>query len=511
VSLLCFYATGAPAQAIAAGDPGGRPNIVVVMTDDQTSESMSEAVMPRTRRLIASRGTEFENFIVSSPQCCPSRATFLTGQYGHNNGVLSNNDGYAALRHKANVLPAWLRRAGYRTAHVGKFLNGYGNAVNHEADVAPGWDRWYTLLEPFRYYDYSISDDGTRLRFGDGPEDYLSDVLTREATRVVHRWGDDRRPFFLSLDYFAPHAQGVGSDPPCTNSAIPASRDMGFFDGLELPMPPSFNEADVTDKPSFVRDLPSLSEERIADIARKHQCRHESLRAVDRGVARVVHALRRTDALRRTVVVFTTDNGFFAGEHRVPGGKVLPYEEAIRLPLLVRVPRAFRDGAPRIPAADELVANVDLAPTILRLAGGAPCRAPGSCRTLDGRSLLPLARGEGNWPADRAVVLEYSGGGSIELQGVGPCSFRGLRTPVSLYVRYTRERDPATESCVPADEREHYELQPDPYELANLYPAPPGSDAELVEEALIQRLAALRNCSGIAPRDPPAPGRANCE
>ncbi|MCI0634331.1 MAG: sulfatase-like hydrolase/transferase, partial [Actinobacteria bacterium] len=160
VAVLATAAATGPLAPGAAKD-GKRPNIVVVVTDDQTLASLSAATMPSTVALIGGGGTEFTNAVVTTPLCCPSRASMLTGQYAHNHGTLGNTPGYQALRQKANTLPVWLRRAGYVTAHVGKYLNRYKASVEHPTEVAPGWDEWHTVIDPagkfVRYYDYRLS------------------------------------------------------------------------------------------------------------------------------------------------------------------------------------------------------------------------------------------------------------------------------------------------------------------------------------------------------------------
>ena len=173
-ALLLVAVVAAPA---AARSPTKQPNIVVITTDDQTLASLSAATMPNTLESIGAGGTEFTNAVVTTPLCCPSRATLLTGQYAHNHRTLANNPGYEDLRDKRNTLPVWLHRAGYVTAHVGKYLNGYKAAADRPRDVAPGWDQWHTVLDPrkyVRYYGYKLAVTGELTRVGSKPRDYIT-------------------------------------------------------------------------------------------------------------------------------------------------------------------------------------------------------------------------------------------------------------------------------------------------------------------------------------------------
>ncbi len=211
------------------------------------------------------------------------------------------------------------------------------------------------------------------------------------------------------------------------------------------------------------------------------------------------------------MIIFMSDNGFFHGEHRLPAQKGLLYEEAVRVPLLIRLPEALRDGAPRTAIVAEPVANIDLAPTILELVGGRPCRSASKCRVIDGRSLLGLLRGdESGWPEDRDVLLEVTqrsdrkGDDSL-------CSYIGVRNANSTFIEHVRAPDPQTETCVPSDEVESYDREADEFQLENLAPADPGTPAFELERRLAARLAELEDCAGIEGRDPLPPSGHYCE
>jgi N-acetylglucosamine-6-sulfatase len=492
-----------------------RPNIVVVTTDDQTLASMNAITMPNVAGLREIGATEFTDAVVTTPVCCPSRATMLTGQYAHNHGVLANTPGYADLRGKANTLPVWLRRAGYATAHVGKYLNRYVSSVDERGEVAPGWDEWHTVLDParkyVRYYGYRLAVNGEVERVGKRPRDYITRVINRRAARMIRKRVPRRKPLYLQVDHRAPHTEaGVNSGGACGGLVPPDPRDALAFAGEPLPRPPSFDEEDVSDKPTFVRSLPRLSGEVTSRVELGYRCALASLRGVDRGVGRIVSELRGTRELANTAIVFTSDNGFFFGEHRIPEQKTRPYEEALRVPLLIRAPKRALGGSPAVGEAAEPVANIDLAPTILDLAGAKPCRRRSRCRVLDGRSLTGLIRGDGAWPAKRGILLEFDAGERARRAKV--CRYQGVRAGGHTYVVHAAIADPVTGACVPTEQVEHYDLTADPFQLDNLHPEDPGSAQGEVARDLLRKLAELRGCVGIAGRDPaPAGGARHCE
>ncbi|MGH2967854.1 MAG: sulfatase family protein, partial [Solirubrobacteraceae bacterium] len=334
LALLCL-----PGAASAAP-----PNVLVVETDDQTVADM--AAMPRTRELIGERGVTFRNSVVSLSQCCPSRATLLTGQYAHNHGVLDVRrpfGGYDRLR-GAETLPVWLQRAGYATAVVGKYLNGYG--ARDRFEVPPGWSEFHGLLggETYRFYDYTLNSNGALHRFGGAPADYQTDMITDRAERLIGSMSSAPRPWFLWVTYVAPHVARPRDlmDPVALASTVPAPRHRNAFTGAAMPRGPAFDEPDVRDKPPAIRRRPRLGTALEAQLQETWRQRRAGLLAVDEGVARLLGKLGAAGTLDDTLIVFTSDNGYLLGEHRVPSGKVLPYEPSIRVPLLVRGP-----GIPR--------------------------------------------------------------------------------------------------------------------------------------------------------------------
>jgi N-acetylglucosamine-6-sulfatase len=441
-----------------------KPNVLVILTDDQTVESMR--VMAGVRAELGAAGTAFERSFVSNPLCCPSRATLYTGQYTHNHGVIGNRPpegGYGRLD-KREWLPVWLQRAGYHTVHIGKFMNRYGQD-SPPTEVPPGWNEWYTSVDPstYSFTQYQLNENGV-VSWG---SKYSTDEYSDRAVDAVERLAPRTEPFFLSVAYLAPHSgrPAESDDPAGLATPMPAPRHRDAFAAEPLPASPAFDEADVSDKPSFVRRLPRLSAERTAAVTEMYRQELESLLAVDEGVVRVVGALRAAGELDNTLIVFTSDNGFLHGEHRVPYGKVMVYEPSIRVPLILRGP-----GVPAGERRRQLVTNADLAPTILEAAGAVPAG-----RVPDGRSLFPLLRDRGlAW--GRELLVQ----GAPGYQAV---AYAALRNDRFVYAEHDN------------GERELYDLRRDPHQLSNVVGEPRYA---AVEGRLAERLAALHACAGPA-------------
>lgn len=463
----------------------GGPNFLVVLVDDQATNSFKRRYMPQTFRWIVDPGTRFTNGLAAPPLCCPDRAGFLTGQYPHGSGVFSNHPGYPDLREKGNTLPVWLARAGYRTAMVGKYLNHYYGAEG--LDPAPGWGTWFSQTNREQYYDYPISDNGVEREYGSDRADYSTDVFSGRAAQFVTDAARQKRPFFLWLTPNAPH--GVrDSGPACGNHnpQPPTGRSARRLKGTPPPQSPSFDERDVSDKPAAIARLPRVSPRDVRHLDRSWRCTLATMSAADKGVGRVMRALQRSGELGNTIVFYMSDNGFYFGEHRILSGKQYPYEPGLRVPYAVRVPAAYR-GGPQPSASGDVVSEVDATATILDYAGGIPACVAARCRRVDGRSLRPLVGGSGRWPSGRGVLAEIAAD-----QG----AYSAIRTERWVYVRY----DDA--------ESELYDLRRDPGELRNLAGKPAYA---AIEARLRARLARLRKCSGAAGVDHPANGKPLCE
>ena len=452
------------------------------MTDDQTFADLD--AMPATRSLVGDAGATFARSYVSYPLCCPSRATYLTGRYAHNHGVRSTvpPEGGVEKLDDRRTLPVWLEEAGYDTAHIGKYLNGYG--LRRRATVPPGWTDWHgaVVKSTYQMWGYTLFENGALNTYGDfldeDPALYQTDVYRDKALDVIEahgpRGGDDD-PFFLSLNVLAPHGEVTWPGGTTNPYVRPAPRHVGRF-ALQAPFSLAFDELDVSDKPPYVRRQRRLGPGARARITLDFQARRESLLAVDEAVQAIVETLQRTGQLERTYIVFTSDNGFFQGEHRIPKGKYLAYDAASHVPLLIRGP-----GIPAGTVSEELSANVDLAPTLLDatgVAGDGP---------FDGRSLLPFARDPAR-RTRRPVLHEGLIAGDTDRDTGGPGSRRNkagtyfaIRTSRYLHVRWR------------GGGRELYDLAYDPFELDSVQ-----SDPRYVgvRNALSDALSELRRCEG---------------
>ena len=432
--------------------PPPRPNIVFILTDDQRWDALSS--MPNVERELVAHGVTFDDAVVDDPLCCPSRSSFLTGQYVSHTGVWENGPpqgGYPGFRDGSTVA-TWLHAAGYRTALFGKYLNRYTGTR-----VPPGWDRFGAFVgSGASFYDnYRFGVDGSITLHGDAPADYSTTVISDMALSFLDQ---TRQRFFLYLAPYAPHEPNT-----------PSPQDRGTFRTVPPWRPgPGYFEPDVTDKPTWVRRLPPRTPGRDASIGALRRRTYQTLAAVDRMVGRVVEELRRTGRLADTMIVFASDNGYSWGEHRWVN-KLAPYEESIRIPLIVRY-----DPWTATPRHDDhLVGNIDLAPTFAQMAGAAS-------RGTDGRSLVRLLRPSGSplrWR--EAFLVESIHGGRMP-------SYCELRTTRYAYIVYARGIS------------ELYDLRLDPYELRNLA-LDPSTDA--LRASLLAELARL--C------DPPPPGFAS--
>jgi N-acetylglucosamine-6-sulfatase len=432
------------------------PNIVVIMTDDQ-EDTGSTAYMPKMLSLIANEGVTFKNSFVNLPLCAPSRSSFLTGQAAHNHGIKANSPldqgGWESFKSKeANSLPVWLQAAGYKTALIGKYLNRYGQQTTWGAWLAwlgswigvefkgttignprdwvpPGWNLWYAFTgSRVRYYDYWINENGKILSFDHRASDYSTDVLTERAVQFIQDQADSRAPFFLYVAPKTVHAQGP--------RAIPSPKYEQTFNDVHLPENPSFNERELRRKALKAPRLGAKSKE---DLDLSYRAELQSLQSVDDLVAAVVDALRDTNKLDDTVLIYTSDNGFLFGDHRLIG-KSAAYEGSIKVPLLMRGP-----GIPEHETRDQLVSNLDLVATILDLAHAKP-GVP-----LDGRSLTPLFTASGApW---RSALLFESPVTRFEPKAN---RYSGVRTANRKYVKYGSGFE------------ELFDLAADPHELKNV-------------------------------------------
>jgi N-acetylglucosamine-6-sulfatase len=452
VIVLGFALLQKPANSYAQSN---KPNIVFIIADDLDSESMNH--LPRLQSLLVDRGTTFANSFASLALCCPSRASILRGQYAHNTEIFTNDapgGGFQKFRdlgREESTIAAWLRDAGYRTALMGKYLNGYPLTTY----VPPGWDEWYGVVGGINFFNYSLNENGNVVRYGSEPEAYLTDVLREKAADFVLRTAPTGQPFFIYIAPYAPH-----------QPATPAPRHQDAFLGVQAPRTPSFNEQDVSDKPLWVRNTQLRTPTQIAQLDELYRRRLQSMLAVEDLVERLIEILKEARQLENTYIVFTADNGFHLAQHRLPAGKNSAYEEDIRVPLIVRGPRVPAKGV-----VEQLAVNIDLAPTFAELGGA---ETPDF---VDGRSLVRFLR-------DREPSTENWRQGFLLEAGfiTGNRVFQGIRGKGFTYVEYLN-----------TGERELYDLERDPYQLQSLHDA--------AEPAVMNQLAAwlasLRECAGV--------------
>ena len=518
----------------------GRPNIVLIQTDDQTFDQLDAEyqvpgggtvqAMPNTRALIGDKGATFNQYYTPYSLCGPSRVSLLTGRFAHNSKVRGNvppNGGYPGFANRAaynHNIATWLQAAGYRTIHVGKFLNAYGDApYDNGTSVPPGWNAWHSTVKSdtnHYFYGYSLNNNGKiEGPYGDsgswdtreyGQRDdfgcpyaplnglpclYETDVFSRIASEEMFGTPEGT-PFYLQLDYSAPHGDFRRPAGP-----EPAPRHNETFAGVQVPHNSSegFNEGNVNDKPRFIREAPYVSPTEAHTYRVYYQKALESLRSVDDGVKQLVDTLGAMHRLRNTYIIFISDNGFFYGEHRLTGGKFLAYEPSSHLPMLIRGP-GVKPGS----ETDQLASTVDIAPTILELA------RTKADKSIDGESLYPFAHNP-ELRNSRPLLfesfvqtddVEQNGGAGSNPEGVSygrtstdagasvvapPKNYYGIRLGQYKYIEW------------PEGEKELYDLEKDPFELnnkirdKNFFP---------IRGFLHRELARLQECVGFRCRQP---------
>lgn len=494
-------APGVPPTFVAKADvtvvpKSNRPNFLFILVDDLDAKLGSMQYVPHIQELLAAQGMTIDNFLISTPVCCPSRSSFLRGQYAQNHQVYTNAaplggfDKFYALHNETSTLATWLQAAGYNTALFGKYLNGYPFADNRTY-IPPGWNEWISPARgtPYKEFNYYMNENGTLVGYGLGDNEYMTDVLSQKTDDYLHSIASDTKPFFIYLAPYAPH-----------EPAVPAPRDANLFSNLQVPRTPSFNEADVSDKPGGIHGDPLLDASQIANMDDLYRQRIRSMQAVDEMVVRLINTLRETGKLDNTYIIFASDNGYHLGQHRLYAGKGTPYEEDIVVPFIIRGP-----GIPaNLEIKDSIAGNTDIAPTIAELAGVVPPAF------VDGRSLVPLWSTNPS-PSDwrKGYLIEYYGSESVSgyeshlistgivdqlreppdpeqlLQSAPPLAdFFAVRTPQYMYAEY------------PSGERELYDLKQDPYELNNI--------ASTADPNLLSQFSAwlkeLVKCSGASCR-----------
>ena len=473
----------------SARQPDGRPNIVLILTDDMRVADLP--YLPAVQELLVDQGATFTNFAAAAPGCGPARASIFRGQYPHSHGVLRGSGDHGGLErfrglgNEESNVATWLHDAGYHTALVGKYLNGYGSTPEL-LTIPPGWDDWYGVSNE-GYSRFTINEQGTEVRYTSrqprskrkrkaqkAREQHLTDVLAEKALQIIADVAPTGQPFFMQISPRAPHGP-----------VEPSSRHLEAFPDIALPDHVAMNEADVSDKPNWVQVLPEMSEEDLAKLRDEFRARLQSLLAVDELVAGVVAELEAQGVLENTYILFSSDNGFGMGEHRVAQEKGSPYEEAVMVPMVMRGP-GIAPGTTR----DLLASQVDLAPTFAAWGGA---EVPDF---VEGRNLAEILAGE-PVPDDWRKFQFIEHHTNIRDRKEKQPAFEALRTPHMVYVMYA------------TGEEELYDLAKDPHQAENQVAA--------VDPEWLAQLHAITEdmwvCSGETCRAieqhplPPWPGR----
>ncbi|GAA2532334.1 sulfatase family protein [Winogradskya humida] len=437
-----------------------RANVVFVLVDDLAMNLVE--YMPHVREL-AAQGTSFTDYTVTDSLCCPSRTSILTGKYPHNTGVFTNtgpDGGFATFQRLGNgnsTFATDLRQAGYRTAFLGKYINGYFPKSKH---IAPGWSTWAAGGDAYTEFNYDLLEDGRIRHYGTKPGDYLTDVLSRKASSFISSSAAAGQPFLVEVSTYAPHL-------PYT----PAPRDAAAFKEVKAPRGPSFGKLPTDATPWLAGHTP-LTVQDIQLIDHDFRERVRAVQAVDRMIGALRDTLVKAGVAGRTVVVFTSDNGLHMGEHGLNPGKQTPFDTDINVPLIAAGPGIVPGATVTVPAE-----NIDLRPTFDELAGVTP---PAD---VDGASLMPLLRGEN--PAWRSVALIEHHGPPTDpsdpdkqpWRNGNPPDYQAIRGAAFTYAEYG---DGA---------REFYDNNADPDQLHNVV-------RTLPPEKLAQLHATLKNLSG---------------
>lgn len=469
------------ALAIAAAPAtGARPNIVFILVDDLRWDDLgctgnTFVHTPNIDR-IGREGVIFREAFATTPLCSPSRASILTGVYPHTHGITDNTDRSAAS-HKLATFPQALQRAGYETAYLGKWHMG------NDSSPRPGFDSWACLEGQGDSYDPALNADGKVIK----AKGYVTDVLTERAVDFLKR--PRTKPFLLFFAHkamhpqTAQHADGSLSDPTASNF-VPAERHKNLYAGVTIPRRPNFDDT-LEGKPALQRAIPGLPPLSPATGSSDASIlgRLRMLASVDESTGAVLKTLEETGQLAHTIIVVTSDHGYFYGEHGLSVERRLAYEETIRIPLLVRYPEIIKAGEKR----DQIVTTLDFAPTLLEL-GGATLAT-----RLQGHSLVPLLKQNGPKLRDAFLVEYYTDTVFPRVKNMG---YQAVRTNDWKYIHYV--------DLEGMDEL--YDLNRDLYELRNRIDSPAMQETLVEMKAkLAQQLAA----TGGANRDSYGPARAS--
>lgn len=456
--LLVFSATTLIACSTPPSPPrSDKPNIIIILTDDQPYHSMEH--MPTVQSELVDKGITFTNAYATTPLCCPSRASILTGQYVFHHGVQTNRQpsGGATVFDDSSTLAVWLQEAGYQTALMGKYLNDYDSLP--AGYIPPGWDEWNVFVKKDQnkeyYFGYTLNENGTIKQYNEDENDYSTDVLTEKAVDFIH--ANQHQPFFLLLSVYSPH-----------QPYLSANRHQDLFKSYTdsfLPyQPPNYFEEDIADKPQWLNSYEPQEKEYIEKV---YQRMLRSLMSADDAVANIIETLENENIRQNTIIIFMSDNGFALGDHRLIG-KACPYDICLHIPFVISYP----DKIPASRSDANLILNLDIAPTLMQFAGAS------TTSTIDGQSFASLLTNPNESWRDGFLIEQYADDGEERSMVSLVPAYVGFRTNKWKYIEYA------------TGEQELYNLLLDPYEMTNLAGLP--EYASVIKE-LQQRIEETRN------------------
>ena len=450
----------------SSSKPMKKPNIIFVLTDDLAVNLVE--YMPNVQQM-QKDGTTFANYFVTDSLCCPSRSSIFTGKFPHNTGVLTNNPPYGGFEifnardNQSHTFALALQKNGYKTAMLGKYLNGYRPIRD---GVPPGWDEWDVAGNGYPEFNYNLNQNGKLVRFGNKPEEYLTDVLAGIADAFVRK--SAKGPFFIEIATFAPHA-------PYT----PAPRDADKFPGLTAPRSPAFGARPDAQAPKWLQEIPPLRPADIAKIDQAFRMRAQAVQAVDQMIGQIRATLKALGEDENTYLVFSSDNGLHMGDYSLRPGKMTPFDIDIHVPLVIVGP-----GVAKGQVVNQIVENVDLCPTFTELAEASGPTAP------DGHSLVSLLHGKKDAAQDwrHSALIEHKRPSADAADdpdapirhASNPTTYAALRTDGALYVEYED------------GEVGYYDLANDPQELKNIASTLAKADADRLHDIL----SATKSCQG---------------
>jgi len=422
--------------ACSASQPSPRsdkPNIIIILTDDQPYHTIEH--MPTVQSELVDKGITFTNAYATTPLCCPSRASILTGQYVFHHGVQTNRqpNGGATVFDDSSTLPIWLQSAGYQTALMGKYLNDYDALP--EGYIPPGWDEWDVFyqrdINRDFYFSYSLNENGKIKQYNE--DEYSTDVLRDKAVDFIQ--ANSHQPFFLLLSLYNPHQPYLFAE---------RHRDLfkTYNETFSPYQPPNYFEEDISDKPQWLNSFEPQEKDYVEKV---YQRMLRSLMSADDAVASIVETLEDENIRQNTIVIFMSDNGFALGDHRLIG-KACPYDICLHIPFVISYPDKI--SASRIDP--NLVLTIDLAPTLMQLAG---ITAPS---TIDGQSFASLLTNPNEAWRDGFLIEQYEDDGEEHSMTSLVPAYVGFRTKEWKYIEYE------------TGERELYNLINDPFEMNNL-------------------------------------------